>query len=179
MVDVREAPSFIMGIVLAILVAGAGVLVIDGLRDGLADTDGFTVNNETISSASSSTNSTLGTLSVTSLTGVIVSNATEGSPEIASGNYTIKEGALLQSNIERVFFFQLTVGTPWEATDLNITYAGTTFNDQGDILSDGTTSVSNITDQFGTVGTIIGVAIIVGVVVLLFIGFMGRKKNDF
>jgi ABC-type transport system involved in Fe-S cluster assembly fused permease/ATPase subunit len=45
---------------------------------------------------------------------------------------------------------------------------------QTDIIDNGTEGIANIMEQFPTVGTIVGVSVIVGVVVLLFVAFRSR-----
>lgn len=45
---------------------------------------------------------------------------------------------------------------------------------QQDIIDNGTEGIANIMEQFPTVGTIVGVSVIVGVVVLLFTAFRGN-----
>ena len=48
---------------------------------------------------------------------------------------------------------------------------------QQDIIDNGTLGIANLTEQFPTVGTIIGVSIIVGVVVILFVAFRGKGES--
>jgi len=58
---------------------------------------------------------------------------------------------------------------------LNEFRATLTTGTQTDIIDNGTEGIANIIEQFPVVGTIVGVSVIVGVVVLLFVAFRGRE----
>jgi len=182
MVDIKEAPGFVMSILLIALLAAIGVLVLNSLESGIGPTDGYNVGNETLSSVSTSSNTTLIRGSISNMTNIIVTNASADGEVITDSNYTLIQvepfGTGPVSERDTLAFqFQLnaTNGIHYEGQDLNISYSGVERSIRADIIANGTTGTANITEQLPVVGVIIGVAILIGVVVLIFLGF--RKET--
>jgi|2_EtaG_2_1085320.scaffolds.fasta_scaffold05327_5 hypothetical protein len=179
MVELKELPNIIAVVGFAIILASAMVLAIGAFRGGIGETTGYSISNETISSASSTSNDTLVRISVGNLSGLILSNASEAGAVISIDNYAIEPVEVLNVDKETAFIFRLkntTADSKWEGADLNLSYSGSGHNDRNAILNNGTVSIGNITEQMPVAGTIVGVSLIIVLVAGLFIIF-GRKKK--
>jgi hypothetical protein len=104
------------------------------------------------------------------LTSVVVSNATGGETILASGNYTVSGVTIIG------------VGTsPYNNTNVNVS-ATVSYDSQGQIDSDSvinnyTASARNTSAQFPTVGTIIGIAILLAILISLLVFAIRRMMG--
>jgi|ETNvirnome_2_300_1030623.scaffolds.fasta_scaffold00142_5 uncharacterized 2Fe-2S/4Fe-4S cluster protein (DUF4445 family) len=183
-VDIKDIPQIVLTLVVLIITAAVGVLIMNALQGGIGDTDTNSNVNETLSGVTVGTNNTLASTSRSNIStsSVTVTNATEGQI-ISEGNYTIEPINPLPSSksTEAVsFIFRLKNTTSdtdnrFEGQNVNITYNTVDFNQKGNILNNGSISTGNITAQIPTVGVLIGLGVLIGIVSLLI--FAGRRDE--
>ena len=166
MVDLDKVQNYIWIFALIGIIAGVAVLINTEFLTTLPDSSvKFTVSNESLTIVDAETlailtnsNDPFGNYS-----GVSVTNATAGE-YITVGNYSItSRGIIMQSG-------------EYNAT-VNVTYIFERYTTQGNILQNSTLGIANITKQLPTVGTVIGVSLIVAVVVTLFFFFRGKRQT--
>ena len=102
---------------------------------------------------------------------VVVINAT-GGETIAAGNYTLTNTTITGS-----------ATTDYNATLVNVSYTTTYDSDNQinseEVITDVTSGVTNLSDKFGTIFTLLGVILLVGAIVwmLRLFGIGGGKKK--
>ena len=181
MVSVQEIPSLIITLVLVALVGGVGALLLGDIRRGMDSTDAFSISNESLTSVSNTTNITLASQSMSTLTSILVYNNSAGDELLTAALYSVTPiGPLLDGDPAVSFTFQLAEGQttgPWQGQNLNISYSGENYDTRGDIFLNGTRGVSNLSAQMPTVGTIIGVGLIIGIVTVVFVTLRGKRRE--
>jgi len=171
MVSLQEAPRYIWIFALIGILGGISVLINTELRQSIPGAQtANTIYNETVSITDSSTLASLDhiNLGFGNYTNVVVTNATVAEAEpLASGNYTLTAtGIYMGTGAD---------GANWDGQDINVTYTYQYYTDVGLAIENATLGVTNLTKQLPTVGTVVGVSLIVAVVVLMFFYF--RKKG--
>jgi len=148
---------------IALIGAASGIALNDFKDDVKKDLDSNAINNETETSLTNS--STVGCTSVnTGTTYYILANATgmviddySNWTYISSANMTIEEGG------------GITVNYPDVANNFSkVTYNCLSLDNAYNISDYGLNSLDNSTSYLDTIGTIIGVSILIGIVVLAF-----------
>ena len=182
MVSIQEIPSLIITLVLIALVGGVGAFLLSDIRRGMDSTDDFSISNETLVGVSNTTNLTLAFQSISTLTSILVYNNSAGDELIQAGNYSITPiGPLLDGDAAVSFTFQLTPDIAdthlWQGQNLNISYSGTNYDTRGDIFLNGTRGISNLSAQMPTVGTIIGVGLIIGIIAVVFMTIRSKRRE--
>ena len=164
--------GWVLGVAIIAFVLLIMVIIFGNLQGNVGfGTESTAFINETITLTDATTGATPATAENRvngNLTNVVMSNATDGGGEfINSDNYTIS-GVLLIA----------TATSEYNATSVNVS-ATVTYDEQGKIDSDNlivnyTKSATNTSAQFPTVGTIIGIAVLLAILIGLLI-FAIRK----
>lgn len=166
MVSLQEAPNLIWILVVIGMVAALGALILTEFSNSMDSTATTTFNNETQTVVDASTlvvfsnsNQDFGNYSY-----VYVTNASDGIP-LPSTNYSITYAGLIMQSGE------------FNGDNVNVTYTQKYYNTAGNVMANSTMGLVNMTKQLPTVGIVIGVALVIGIVVslLVYFGIEGRK----
>lgn len=149
--DLKQMQGAVVVIAMVALFAAAGAI---GVTDFREDTFTYTnITNETIS-GSNTTGTALAHVHVQS---VVVWNL---SVQLTEGvNFTVDE------NNGIITLENGTLNGAFHGVDLNVTYNYAVPDYMYNITASGQTGIINTTDYLGTIGTIIGVAVLIGLVV--------------
>lgn len=170
MTTLREAPGYIWIFVIVGIMGGLGILILTEFQESLTSSVKTAVNNETITITD---NNTIATFAHTNIpfgnyTGVTVTNETE-SDAIYSDNWIINDYGIFMG-------VNTTHAGSWDGVNINVTYTFEAYNTQGNVIQNSTLGVANVTKQLPTVGIVVGVSLIIGILVLLMI-FIGRPRT--
>ena len=154
----KNAPAAIWMFVLVGILAGVGVLVNSEFQDnGITKYNSITTNNETITSPSNSNAVNLANPSVILPTTITVTNESNGET-LATDEFNV---TLI--GLDTIEFWLLRDINNY--TKVNITYTSYHYTQQWNTIENSTLGIINITKQLPTVGTVIGVLLIVAVIV--------------
>jgi len=155
--DFEQFKEAIAALVFVTLVIAALALSLDGFQDSIeSDLPTNSSTNETFSY----TNATSATLDVNCFSGLSCSSVYNGSGGslIGSGNYSCSD-----SNIT-VYDSDENAEYGWNST-LLVSYTCTIRNYQYNITDEGLEGIGNASDYLSTIGTLIGVSVLVMVVI--------------
>ena len=157
--------AILISLILVVVLGAIVVLITTNLSDSLSVVTSATITNESVvfsgGGAQVAIRPRVNTGSVT-LTNV--SNGTIGSnnfDSFANGSIILKEGATA-------------IYSQGASPTLNGSYSTNKDSDTQQVLKNSTKGTGNIFNQFGTVGTVIGVMLILGAVLF----FLGRRKGE-
>ncbi len=172
MVSINELPAIIIVIVVAGILAGVGVLVLDEIRTDMSGaTNSFNIQNETITITAAGVDLTV--RSLTDLSSLVFTNITDGDlPEILNSSSIIVNTTGIENGVEAAVYtayLEDIIQAGYEGKEINLSYSGTDYSTEGNAFLNSTQGIANITAQIPTVGVIIGVSLIVMVILLLFV----------
>lgn len=178
MVNMNELPGYIMAIVVVGILAGAGILINDELKGTIDSTNTFTITNETIVIVAAGIDLVKRSVEDPSVVTILNTTAPHADANLNASSYVINTTGTTrdESPITYTIYLNDRLNPSWEGTSILLTYSGENYNTQANAISNATQGVANITAQIPVVGTIVGVALIVGVVLLLFVAFNSSKK---
>ena len=158
--QLQEMKGAIILLAVVALIGTATAIALDAFRSDIAgDMSLTTVVNESVTY----TNNTFTALANNAravLTCIEVRNGSANADIISPSNYTCTEGAGIN--------VLLTDASGEIDTNVNVSYSYSDGDEGYNVSNAGLTGIQNTTGYLGTIGTIIGVAVLIGIVILAF-----------
>lgn len=155
-VTLTTSPSVILAFALLILVAGAMSIAVVSFRDTQL-TSRTSLESDTFVSVNASAKSYQSDANLQGCSSVVLYNGTN--KDVVTSEFTLVSST---TNCTALLFNNTLNGVTITA---NYTKANDLLTDGYNASNNGATSLSNLSAQFSTIGTIIGVALLVGIVI--------------
>ena len=168
-ISLGNVSAVILTFIIIVLIASIGAEVMQGASDGTNNTVTFSLVNLSVT-GSNETNTTLTRFNVINTTLIVTGLQNETNTSV--GNRTLGNGEFFL--VQASGLYQLTNGT-LNGTEqfLSYDYTETERDEQFNTSQDGLTGITNISGKFGLLGTVLILAVVIGVVVAVF-AFGGR-----
>jgi len=184
MIDgLNKVPMAVYLFVIIGILAAVGILINAEMKSSTDTTSSFSVVNETVTIAAAGVD--LAKLSLSAPSSILYTNTSEGvDVNLNSSIIIINTTGVTDGDQAATYTAYLddaaieATGVSWEGVYINISYSGTDYNQAGNALLNSTYGIANVTKQMPTVGTVIGVLLIVSAVVGLVGVFSYFRRKD-